>query len=75
VNGWELNGDSCYYFGTKDEDKGVWNTAMELCSNVSAHLIIIDSQSEEDFIRNKIGDNDNVWIGLFRKYISGGTIE
>ncbi|XP_018017000.2 C-type mannose receptor 2-like [Hyalella azteca] len=67
VAGWEEFGDSCYYFNRLDVDVVTWLTAHELCQGIGTHLLVVDSQEEDDFIRGKISEGEQLWIGLYFK--------
>nr|XP_014350047.1 PREDICTED: CD209 antigen-like protein C [Latimeria chalumnae] len=59
AEGWVYN-TSCYRFSTNRED---WNTANQTCSNENAHLVIINSESELNFLKQQI-NKTRYWIGL-----------
>ena len=65
--GWEEFGDSCYYFNWLDSDKLSWYSAFEMCDNITAHLVTIESPEEDDFIRSHLEDDSHFWIGLYGK--------
>lgn len=65
VQGWENHLDSCYYVNALETDKLTWDSANEYCTNVTAKLVIIETQDEDDYIRTRIGEEDLMWIGLY----------
>ncbi|XP_068203774.1 macrophage mannose receptor 1-like [Palaemon carinicauda] len=67
VYGWELFGDSCYYFNTEKSDVLVWENARATCDEVGAHLVIIDGPEENTFISQHMQPDDNLWLGLKSK--------
>ncbi|KAK3505781.1 hypothetical protein QTP70_003995 [Hemibagrus guttatus] len=56
---WESLGLKCYYFSTVKLD---WAQSRDFCVEKGGHLVIITSQTEQDFIVSKIGETH--WIGL-----------
>ncbi|XP_068212227.1 macrophage mannose receptor 1-like isoform X2 [Palaemon carinicauda] len=64
---WETFGQSCYFFNTEKTDALVWENANATCAKVGAHLVIIDSEEENQFIFDQIYPYDSFWIGLLSK--------
>ncbi|XP_055756989.1 asialoglycoprotein receptor 1-like isoform X1 [Salvelinus fontinalis] len=70
--GWEFYNGSCYYFSI-----GIltWEQSQYACIRDGGHLVIIESQQEQEFIKEKIvrsTDFDNSpWIGLTDKKQEG----
>ncbi|KAL0970122.1 hypothetical protein UPYG_G00237470 [Umbra pygmaea] len=63
-SGWEFFNESCYYFS---KDKLTWEQSHYACIHDGGHLVIIQSQQEQDFIRKKVGktdDKNSYWIGM-----------
>ncbi|XP_058148540.1 C-type lectin domain family 4 member G-like [Dasypus novemcinctus] len=59
---WKAFQGSCYFFST---DNLTWTQANESCAQKQAHLVIINSQAEQDFLTPT--EQVTHWIGLFRK--------
>lgn len=67
--GWHRHGSSCYVI--HDTPTTNWSDALAFCQNHDAHLPIIKSADENDFIFRLIMSHSNVrnggaWIGLNR---------
>jgi hypothetical protein len=60
------NFDDCYIFNDHTylyiKHKINWYNAKNACESQKAHLLIINSEQENDFIKQIIGDN--TWLGL-----------
>jgi len=60
--GWEKNGDHCYYFST---EKKIWFAAGLYCRNKGGHLASVHSDATNDFVwgmMNRTSLNP-IWIG------------
>ncbi|XP_076975752.1 C-type lectin domain family 4 member G-like [Tamandua tetradactyla] len=64
--GWRAFQGSCYFFSTNNL---TWTQANESCFQEQAHLVIINSKAEQEFLAPIT--QVTLWIGLFRK--DGGT--
>ncbi|XP_058849535.1 C-type lectin domain family 4 member E-like [Acipenser ruthenus] len=62
----QFNG-KCYYFST---DNMNWNSSRDNCTSMGGHLVIIESEAEQDFILSKTGSKE-YWIGLNDQAIEG----
>ncbi len=49
--GWKPFNKSCYKIS---EDKKSWIEAKTKCGELGGHLLKIDDQAEQDYIRNKV---------------------
>ncbi|XP_064815337.1 CD209 antigen-like protein B [Oncorhynchus masou masou] len=70
--GWEFYNGSCYYFSI---GKRTWEQSQHACIRDGGHLVIVESQQEQEFIikifvRNTDFDN-SPWIGLTDKKQEG----
>ncbi|XP_067263802.1 C-type lectin domain family 7 member A isoform X2 [Chanodichthys erythropterus] len=81
---WIQNGSSCYYF--RRPTGNVWKTwkeSQEYCEEYGAHLAIIDSEGEQEFINQHTNFDQRYgyWIGLSEKtektwvWINGAQLE
>ncbi|XP_012988497.2 CD209 antigen-like protein D isoform X2 [Esox lucius] len=64
ASGWKFYNGSCYHFS---EDKLTWEQSQYACIREGGHLVIIESQQEQDFIRMKVGNTEvknSYWIGM-----------
>ncbi|XP_031239186.1 C-type lectin domain family 4 member A-like [Mastomys coucha] len=61
---WKLFGSHCYLVsrGTSSES---WNKSEENCSQMGAHLLVIHSQEEQDFITGILTNDASYYIGLW----------
>ncbi|XP_058261118.1 hepatic lectin-like [Hemibagrus wyckioides] len=57
--GWKTLGLKCYYFST---DKLNWTQSRDYCVEKGGHLVIITSQTEQEFVVLQIRETH--WIGL-----------
>ncbi|XP_045068623.1 CD209 antigen-like protein E [Coregonus clupeaformis] len=65
--GWEFYNGSCYYFS---KDKLTWEQSQYACIHDGGHLVIIESQQEQEFIKQRVVTlgidpyEHSPWIGL-----------
>ncbi|XP_023201279.1 CD209 antigen-like protein C isoform X2 [Xiphophorus maculatus] len=64
---WTRFGSSCYF---KGEEKNNWDNSKIYCEKEGAHLVIINSKAEQEFIK-QFNKNGESWIGLQYKWIGG----
>ncbi|XP_033624642.1 macrophage mannose receptor 1-like [Asterias rubens] len=63
--GWDLNGDSCYYFSPADT--ATWSTAESICNGFGSdsHLVSVHSAEEQSFLSVRASFvEESHWIGL-----------
>ncbi|XP_034150786.1 CD209 antigen-like protein C isoform X3 [Esox lucius] len=58
LDGWVSHGAKCYFFSN---DAVNWTHSRDHCVSMGGHLVIINSQQEQTFLRSM---NVNSWIGL-----------
>ncbi|CAM4639066.1 unnamed protein product [Leuciscus chuanchicus] len=56
---WIYSGGKCYYFSTVEMN---WTLSRDHCVSRGGHLVIINSQAEQDFLTSKVKVTH--WIGL-----------
>lgn len=56
-------GGSCYYFSS-DAQRLNFDEAKHFCTNKSAHMLIINDNEEQQFIRTTIVGKGYFWLGL-----------
>lgn len=72
-NGWIHFSGSCYKFFAPHVTR---QTADEQCHSVGAHLVTIDSASEQDFVSSTVlPRSKKIWLGLQRDLNSGTFIQ
>ncbi|MEQ2273283.1 hypothetical protein XENORESO_002079, partial [Xenotaenia resolanae] len=59
-------GDSCYYFSSSSQRLN-FNEANKFCKNMSSHMLIINDNEEQQFVRNAISKKGYFWLGLTDK--------
>ncbi|XP_021238732.1 CD209 antigen-like protein C isoform X2 [Numida meleagris] len=59
--GWKIFKGSCYSFSTERMN---WWEAKETCSDQDAHLVIINSEQEQGFLKNSINSSNTYWLGV-----------
>ncbi|XP_029970967.1 collectin-12 [Salarias fasciatus] len=57
------SGSSCYFFSSGAQRLN-FDEALQFCSNRSAHLLIINDDEEQQFIRKAIAGKGYFWLGL-----------
>ncbi|MGH0115075.1 UNVERIFIED_CONTAM: hypothetical protein FKN15_070595 [Acipenser sinensis] len=66
---WVLFNGKCYYFST---DRMNWNSSRDNCTSMGGHLVIIESEAEQEFIHSQTGRiRDFFWIGLSDEVTEG----
>ncbi|XP_076693010.2 C-type lectin domain family 4 member A-like [Callospermophilus lateralis] len=58
---WKSFSSSCYFFST---DAKSWNESQENCSRMEAHLVVINSKEEQDFLTQNMDKNAAYFVGL-----------
>ncbi|XP_077327152.1 uncharacterized protein LOC143961705 isoform X4 [Lithobates pipiens] len=58
--GWKRYGLNCYYLSS---DSKPWNDSKKECEDREAHLVVINSEEEMNFLRG-IANQKSFWIGL-----------
>ncbi|XP_076697534.1 C-type lectin domain family 4 member A-like [Callospermophilus lateralis] len=58
---WKSFSSSCYFFST---DAKSWNESQENCSRMEAHLMVINSKEEQDFLTQNMDKNTAYFVGL-----------
>lgn len=61
---WRLFGSHCYLVPTVSSSAS-WNKSEENCSRMGAHLVVIQSQEEQDFITGILDIHAAYFIGLW----------
>lgn len=56
-------GDSCYYFSSGSQRLN-FDEATQFCTNKSSHMLIINDNEEQTFVRNAIDGKGYFWLGL-----------
>ncbi|XP_077633277.1 C-type lectin domain family 4 member G-like isoform X2 [Crocuta crocuta] len=63
---WKFFQGSCYFFSL---DNLTWTQANDSCARKQAHLVIINSRAEQDFLTST--EQVTSWIGLFKESQKG----
>ncbi|XP_048643779.1 C-type lectin domain family 4 member A-like [Marmota marmota marmota] len=58
---WKLFSSSCYFIST---DAKSWKESQENCSRMEAHLVVINSKEEQDFLTQNMDKNAAYFVGL-----------
>uniref|UniRef100_A0A8C5ZIA2 C-type lectin domain-containing protein n=1 Tax=Marmota marmota marmota TaxID=9994 RepID=A0A8C5ZIA2_MARMA len=58
---WKSFSSSCYFFST---DANSWNASQENCSRMEAHLVVINSKEEQDFLTQNMDKKSAYFMGL-----------
>ncbi|XP_028836136.1 uncharacterized protein LOC114790332 isoform X2 [Denticeps clupeoides] len=71
-NGWKNYMSSCYKFQMTDFPWTTWNKGKTNCSQLGAHLVIIDTKEEQEYINNHTryyyDDFHGYWFGLSKSH-------
>ncbi|EDK99703.1 C-type lectin domain family 4, member a4 [Mus musculus] len=59
---WKPFVSHCYFI--LNDSKASWNESEEKCSHMGAHLVVIHSQAEQDFITSNLNTSAGYFIGL-----------
>lgn len=59
---WKSFGSYCYF--TSTDSNATWDENKEKCSRMGAHLLVIHSQDEQDFINTILNIGTDYFIGL-----------
>ncbi|XP_043935052.1 C-type lectin domain family 4 member E-like [Protopterus annectens] len=70
ISGWATYlGNKTYFFSN---EKLTWNNSRNLCLSMMSDLVVIDSEAEQEFIRNSAQITDSpYWIGLTDQNVEG----
>ncbi|XP_044077024.1 collectin-12 isoform X2 [Siniperca chuatsi] len=61
--GFRKFGDSCYYFSSGSQRLN-FDESNQFCTNISSHMLIINDNEEQQFVRNAIAGKGYFWLGL-----------
>lgn len=61
--GFKKFGDSCYYFSSGSQRLS-FDESNQFCANMSSHMLIINDNEEQQFVRNAIAGKGYFWLGL-----------
>ncbi|XP_076004089.1 collectin-12 isoform X1 [Genypterus blacodes] len=63
---WKGFGSSCYYFssGSSGPPKLNYDESFEYCVNMSSHMLIINNNEEQQWIRKQTEGKGYFWLGL-----------
>ncbi|XP_044223655.1 collectin-12 isoform X2 [Thunnus albacares] len=56
-------GESCYYFSSGAQRLN-FDESNQFCTNKSSHMLIINDNEEQQFVRNAIAGKGYFWLGL-----------
>ncbi|XP_070701009.1 collectin-12-like [Pempheris klunzingeri] len=56
-------GDSCYYLSSGSQRLN-FDESNQFCANMSSHMLIINDNEEQQFVRNEIAGKGYFWLGL-----------
>ncbi|XP_054999575.1 C-type lectin domain family 4 member A-like [Sorex araneus] len=58
---WEPFGSSCYFFSTETRN---WTDSEKNCERMQAHLLVVDSKEEQDFVNEHGNQSHAYYLGL-----------
>ncbi|XP_010219245.1 PREDICTED: C-type lectin domain family 17, member A-like, partial [Tinamus guttatus] len=59
--GWKVFEESCYSFSTESTS---WEEAEQICTDQGAHLVIVNTDQEQKFLKDNINNSSSYWLGL-----------
>uniref|UniRef100_H3DMS9 Collectin-12 n=1 Tax=Tetraodon nigroviridis TaxID=99883 RepID=H3DMS9_TETNG len=59
-------GDSCYYISSASQELN-FEESYQFCNGMSSHLLIINNDEEQQFMKKSIEENAFYWLGLTDK--------
>ncbi|XP_068277876.1 hepatic lectin-like isoform X2 [Nyctibius grandis] len=59
--GWKIFEKSCYSFSTETMS---WPDAKESCADQGAHLVTVNSELEQKFLKDNINRSSTYWLGV-----------
>ncbi|XP_074990247.1 C-type lectin domain family 17, member A-like [Calonectris borealis] len=69
--GWKVFEKSCYSFSTETMS---WSDAKEICADQGAHLVVINSDQEQNFLRDNINNSSTYWLGVTDELEEGSWV-
>ncbi|XP_069737702.1 hepatic lectin-like [Phaenicophaeus curvirostris] len=69
--GWKMFEKSCYFFSTETMS---WPDAEEICTDQGAHLVIINSDLEQEFVKDNINSSSTYWLGVTDQLQEGNWV-
>ncbi|XP_067170759.1 CD209 antigen-like protein A isoform X1 [Apteryx mantelli] len=66
--GWKIFEKSCYSFSTESLS---WEDAKQICSDQGSHLVIVNTELEQKFLKDNINSSSTYWLGLTDKLEEG----
>ncbi|XP_045695694.1 killer cell lectin-like receptor subfamily F member 2 [Phyllostomus hastatus] len=61
-NDWLLNQGKCYKFSASSK---TWNESQHDCTKLQAHLPVIHTLKELEFIQKSLQPGQPIWVGLY----------
>ncbi|XP_037702373.1 C-type lectin domain family 4 member A isoform X2 [Choloepus didactylus] len=58
---WSSHNSNCYFISTTS---ATWDKSEKICSEEGAHLLVINTKEEQDFIIQKLNKNSAYYVGL-----------
>ncbi|XP_076216885.1 C-type lectin domain family 17, member A-like isoform X1 [Aptenodytes patagonicus] len=69
--GWKIFEKSCYSFSTETMS---WSDAKMICADQGAHLVVINSELEQNFLRDNINNSSTYWLGVTDQLEEGNWV-
>lgn len=58
---WKVKENTCYYFSSRTN---TWRESLSYCIEQHAHLVSVESDEEQGFLRDNIIDKGTHWLGM-----------
>ncbi|XP_004455319.1 C-type lectin domain family 6 member A [Dasypus novemcinctus] len=65
---WKSFGSSCYFISTEED---FWSKSEENCVRMGAHLVVINSKAEQNFIVQQLNESFSYFLGLMDPHGDG----
>nr|XP_004610704.1 unnamed protein product [Sorex araneus] len=58
---WKPFGSNCYFVSSEEQ---TWTDSKKHCAGMQAHLLVVDSKEEQDFINKNVDESCDYYFGL-----------
>ncbi|XP_062454337.1 C-type lectin domain family 17, member A-like [Rhea pennata] len=66
--GWKIFEKSCYSFSTETMS---WEDARQICADQGSHLVVVNTDQEQNFLKDNINSSSTYWLGVTDKLEEG----
>ncbi|XP_064355440.1 CD209 antigen-like protein C isoform X2 [Dromaius novaehollandiae] len=69
--GWKIFEKSCYSFSVETMS---WEDAKQVCLDQDSHLVIVNTEEEQKFLKDNINSSSTYWLGVTDKLEEGSWL-